>query len=85
MITTFVLRLLIVLDCILNMLLRGSINQTLSARAHDLRSRGHKYWGWTANCIDWLPFWSTSEHCRLAFVNEQENGGALYWVREMFA
>jgi hypothetical protein len=61
-------------DCLLNMLARGSFNETLSARAHRLREQKHRVWGWTADVVDTLFFWQT-DHCREQFKREQAAGG----------
>lgn len=47
---------LIALDQLVNTLLGGMADETLSARAHRMRSKGQRYWGWTASAIDALFF-----------------------------
>lgn len=70
---------LILLDCCLNWLIGGDINETLSACAHRMRTRHQPYFFWLADAIDLLFFWQT-EHCKSAWQYEQEHGGALSWL-----
>lgn len=63
------LQLLIALDQLANTLLCGMADETLSARAHRARVKGHRYWGWTANGIDRLFFWQP-QHCLQAHQAE---------------
>lgn len=56
-------------DQLLNTFLGGSPDETLSARAHRMRVKGHKHWKWTADAIDKLFFWQ-STHCLSAFNAE---------------
>lgn len=73
---------LLVGDCALNVILRGSFNETLSARAHRLRVQAHKYWGWTADAIDAFFVWDPN-HCRSQFELEQKHGGVWKaWVAQ---
>lgn len=37
---------LIAADQLINTLLGGMADETLSARAHRMRTKEHKYWGW---------------------------------------
>lgn len=65
----------IALDQVLNTLLGGLADETLSARAHRMRVKRHKYWGWTANAIDALFFWQKDElgqrnHCERSYESE---------------
>lgn len=46
-------------------------DETLSARAHRMRVKGHRYWGWTAGAIDKLFFWQRG-HCHAAYQREHE-------------
>lgn len=69
------LGILLFVDCLANMLCRGSFSETLSARAHRLREEKHSAWGWTADKIDVLFFWQ-DEHCRTQFEREKAHGGA---------
>ena len=66
---------LLFVDCLLNMLARGSFSETLSARAHRLRYQTHPVWGWTADAIDKLFFWQ-EHHCQTQFWRERNYGGA---------
>ena len=64
------LQILIAFDRLVNTLLMGSAGETLSARAHRMRVKGHRYWGWTANAIDKLFFWQKG-HCLMAYEWER--------------
>lgn len=66
---------LLALDCLVNLLCRGSFSETLSARAHRLREQRHRVWGWTADFVDALFFWQDG-HCQAQFEREQRHGGA---------
>lgn len=59
----------IALDQLANALIGGMADETLSARAHRARVKGHRYWGWTANGIDRLFFWQP-QHCLQAHQAE---------------
>lgn len=63
------LQIAIALDQLINALLGGGADETLSARAHRMRTKGHKYWGWTAGAINLLFFWQT-DHCLSAYRAE---------------
>lgn len=63
------LNIAIAIDQLLNVLLAGSPDETLSSRAHRMRAKGHRYWGWTAGAIDWLFFWQPG-HCESAWRAE---------------
>ena len=52
----------IAFDQLLNALIGGMADETLSARAHRMREKQHRYWGWTAGAIDLLLFWQ-DQHC----------------------
>lgn len=60
----------IALDQLLNACCGGMADETLSARAHRMRVKGQKYWGWTANAIDRLFFWQRA-HCLTAWEAEK--------------
>lgn len=60
----------IAIDQLANTLLGGDADETLSARAHRMRVKGHRYWGWTAAFIDTLFFWD-KHHCLKAYQSEQ--------------
>lgn len=66
---TYLRNLAIAVDQLANALLAGSCDETLSARAHRMREKGHRHWGWTAGAIDWLFFWQT-DHCRSSYESE---------------
>lgn len=68
-------QLLIAIDQVLNTLLGGLADETLSARAHRMREKKQKYWGWTANAIDALFFWQKDSqgvrnHCKASYETE---------------
>jgi hypothetical protein len=71
----YALGILLAVDCLANMLARGSFHETLSARAHRLREQKHRAWGWTAGFVDALFFWQDG-HCKTQFKREQKHGGA---------
>lgn len=58
------------LDRVVNLLLGGSFNETLSSRAHRMDVKDHPYWGWTARAINALFFWEP-DHCREQWKREQ--------------
>lgn len=60
---------LIALDQLFNALFGGFADETLSARAHRMRLKKHKWWGWAAGAIDLLFFWQ-DEHCKTAYESE---------------
>lgn len=66
----YLLNLLIALDQLINVVLRGEPDETLSSRAHRMRAKGHRWWGWTATAIDKLFFWQPG-HCAWAYDYEQ--------------
>lgn len=63
------LQILIALDQMANALLGGYADETLSARAHRMREKRQRYWGWTANAIDAIFFWE-DDHCRKSYESE---------------
>ena len=64
------MQVLIALDQLLNTLIPGGwADETLSSRAHRMRVKQQKYWGWTANFIDRLFFWQEG-HCEQAYISE---------------
>lgn len=65
----WLLQLLIAIDQLGNVLLGGLADETLSARAHRMRGKEHKWWGWTAGFIDRLFFWQQA-HCSAAYQAE---------------
>ena len=70
-ITYWLLQNAIGIDQQINALLGGSADETLSSRAHRMRERRHKYWGWVANAIDTLFFWQKG-HCEAAWHSEMK-------------
>lgn len=52
----------VAIDQVLNTLIGGLADETLSARAHRMREKQQRVWGWTANAIDALFFWQKDEH-----------------------
>lgn len=63
------LEILIAIDQLINTLVGGRADETLSARAHRMREKKHKWWGWTARAIDMLFFWQDG-HCKQAYESE---------------
>lgn len=66
---TYLLNLAIGLDQLVNAVLGGAPDETLSSRAWRAEQSGHRYWGWTRRAIDALFFWQP-HHCRLAYEAE---------------
>ena len=64
------LNLAIALDQLANVLLAGAPDETLSSRAHRMRVKGHRWWGWTADAIDALLFFDP-DHCACAYESER--------------
>ena len=62
---------LVALDQLINAILNGFADETLSSRAYRAQLKGHRYFGWTANAINALFYWQAN-HCRGAFVAERE-------------
>ena len=76
----YLLNLALAFDQLLNAVLRGDPDESLSSRAHRMRTKGQPYWGWTANAIDLLFFWQrTPGHCERAYLNECRNPVAARW------
>ena len=63
------LQILVAIDQLLNAIVGGYADETLSARAYRMRAKGQPYWGWAANAIDELFFWQEG-HCELAYLAE---------------
>ncbi len=64
------MQVLIAVDQLLNTLIPGGwADETLSARAHRMRVKRQKYWGWTADAIDTLFFWER-DHCLDSHLSE---------------
>lgn len=66
---TWALNLAIAVDQLANVLVAGAPDETLSSRAHRMRVKGHRYWGWTAGAIDRIFFWQRG-HCEAAYKAE---------------
>ena len=66
---TYLMQNLIAFDQQLNALLGGMADETLSARAHRMREKKHRYGGWTANFIDFIFLWEKN-HCFMAYQYE---------------
>lgn len=62
----------IAVDQLLNTLLGGAPDETLSSRAHRMREKKQRFWGWTANAIDVVFYILASEiqHCRKSYEAE---------------
>lgn len=76
----YLLNLALAFDQLLNAVLRGDPDESLSSRAHRMRTKGQRYWGWTANAIDLLFFWQRNPgHCERAYHNECRNPVAARW------
>ena len=69
----YALNLLIAVDQLVNAILRGDPDETLSSRAHRMREKGQRVWGWTARAID-LLFFFEPEHCRTSWERECGSG-----------
>ena len=65
----YLLNLAIGMDQLANAFIGGSADETLSARAHRMRAKGQRWWGWTASAIDRLFFWQR-DHCLNAHLAE---------------
>lgn len=68
----YLIRFLYTLDLAANVVVGGSIHQTLSARAHRAADRHHPVWGWTERFINRIFFWQP-DHCRRVWLAEQEH------------
>ena len=78
----YLLNLLVAIDQLANALLRGAPDETLSSRAHRMRVKGQRFWGWTANAIDFVAKWVffDDNHCRNAY--EAEVNGLQLWNKQ---
>lgn len=65
-------QILLALDQMANVLLGGYADETLSVRAHRMREKKQKYWGWTANAIDFVfsTLFREKNHCYNAYMYE---------------
>lgn len=69
---------LVAIDQLLNTLIGGYADETLSSRAHRRRLRGK---GGVAKVIDCLFFWQ-DEHCKTAYESELERAQLPVEFRE---
>lgn len=67
----WLLNLAVAIDQLVNVLLAGAPDETLSSRAHRMRAKGHRWWGWTAAAIDAL-FFLDPDHCSSAYESEKK-------------
>ena len=66
----WLLNVAIAADQLVNAALAGAPDETLSSRAHRMRAKGHRWWGWTAGFIDAL-FFLDPGHCEKAYQSER--------------
>ncbi len=66
----WLLNVAIAADQLVNAALAGAPDETLSSRAHRMRAKGHRWWGWTAAFIDTLFFFDPG-HCEKAYQSER--------------
>jgi hypothetical protein len=66
----WVIQTLIAFDQLINALLSGFADETLSSRAHRMSVKRHRYWWWVSAFIDALFFWQQN-HCMRAYENEK--------------
>ena len=52
----WLLNVAIAADQLVNAALAGAPDETLSSRAHRMRAKGHRWWGWTAGFIGLCGF-----------------------------
>lgn len=78
------LALLIALDQLLNTILAGAPDETLSSRAHRMRVKGQSVWRWTAGAIDLLFSPVQRDHCHQAYLAElqRKQYPQSYWGKE---
>ena len=65
------IQLFISVDQVLNALLLGFADETLSSRAHRMREKRQPYFWWLATVIDFLFFWQ-DDHCKAAYELERK-------------
>ena len=61
---------LIALDQLVNVLLNGQPDETLSSRAWRTEAKAQPYWSWTRRAIDALFFFQPN-HCEHSYNNEK--------------
>lgn len=67
---SYLLRLLIALDQLLNVLIcNGEPDETMSSAAYRMERDGH-FWGFTRKWIDCLFYFLEKDHCRKAYESE---------------
>lgn len=64
----YIFKILVALDQLLNAVLGGWADETLSSRAYRAH-RDKKFWGWLKYPINWLFWWQT-DHCLEAYKYE---------------
>lgn len=65
----WIFQILVAIDQLLNAILGGKADETLSARAHRMRVKRHRYFYWLADVIDAIFFWD-EDHCANAYDAE---------------
>lgn len=66
----YVLNILIAIDRVINAMLTGDPDETLSSVAYrKWRDKGP--WGFMMHVVNGL-FWFTPEHCRLAYIHDRD-------------
>lgn len=68
-------------DQMLNAVLGGTSDETLSSRAHRMRVKRHPYTWWLADVIDAIFFWD-DDHCKEAYEGELLRRSAPLGSRE---
>ena len=61
---------LVALDQLVNAVLNGQPDETLSSRAWRTEAKNQPYWSWTRKAIDVLFFFQP-KHCERAYESEQ--------------
>lgn len=70
---TYLQSVFIAYDQLLNALLNGSPDETLSSRAWRMQVKHQPYWWWLASAINGIFFWQAN-HCRGAYTRERARG-----------
>ncbi|MCW8199290.1 pseudouridine synthase [Verminephrobacter aporrectodeae subsp. tuberculatae] len=68
--TDWLLNMLIAIDQLGNALLAGEPDETLSSRAHRMRTKDQPFWNRMARAINGFFFWQ-ADHCKAAYESEQ--------------
>lgn len=66
---SYFIRVLLAIDQLLNTLIGGSPDETLSAASYRMNRDG-RFWGFLMHPIDLLFFWQGPNHCRNAYLKE---------------